>query len=135
MDSLCLLLKEAFVVIKKKGWDFSLKIGSEVLLEDLQGSIKTRIHIDRSNQSFIGVRQDGRFPPSAIDEFAFSKKEMIFQSNFFGKIGERTPLYEVGSPHGENPFMGFGKGLKEKVAYHKVEDGIPQKFQDLVRFF
>jgi hypothetical protein len=60
---------------------------------------------------------------------------VIFQSNFFGKIGKRTPLHEVGSPHGENPFMGFGKGLKEKVAYHKVEDGIPQKFQDLVRFF
>jgi hypothetical protein len=57
---------------------------------------------------------------------------MIFQSNFLAEIGERAPLHEVSSPHGKNPFMGFRKGLKEKVAYSKVEDGIPQKFQDLV---
>jgi hypothetical protein len=53
---------------------------------------------------------------------------MVLQSNFFGEMCERTPLHEVGSPHGENPFMGFGKGFKEKVAYNEVEDGIPQKF-------
>jgi hypothetical protein len=40
----------------------------------------------------------------------------------------------MGSPHGKNPFVGFWEGLQEKVAYNKVEDGITQKFQDLIRF-
>jgi hypothetical protein len=41
----------------------------------------------------------------------------------------------MGSSHGKSPFMGFGKGIKEKAAYNEVEDSVPQKFQDLVRFF
>jgi hypothetical protein len=57
---------------------------------------------------------------------------MIFQSNFFGEMGERTPLHQVSSPHGENPFMGVWESLQKKMAYDKVEDGITEKFQDLI---
>jgi hypothetical protein len=60
---------------------------------------------------------------------------MGFHVEFPAKEGEGASLHKMGSHHGERSLVSVWKFLEKKMADHKIENGVAEKFQYLIRNF